>query len=396
MNLLIFCSTFYPYPGGAESLFEDLASIFSQRGHQVTVLTRSRANLPADENRNGIRIVRADYPFYYMDFRCCFAFLKRSVLFLKKAISLLRKNQTQAVCIGLFDLGVVYLLLLSFVTKFKLIVYLHGGELRKGIRDSKLYRLVFFLCLKRSDAVIAVSEGLKREVIHFAPFVENKVRVIPNGVDLSKIEQAAGAYSGKNLLYAGRLEPVKNIETMIRAFARVCHEIPDNHLLIIGDGTQENELKRIVSDLGLEKRIFFLGVLERDQIFSLMKEAAFVLLPSLAEGFPIVVLEALGAGKMVIGSRVKGITEIIEEGKNGVLFDPRNEEELAGLIVKYATDTLSRSRFEEFIENMDLTPYDIRKLADDHLAVIEGRQGVASREPDSPKEMSFEQEKISR
>ncbi len=396
MNLLIFCSTFYPYTGGAESLFEDLASIFSQRGHQVTVLTRSRANLAADEKRNGIHIVRADYPFYYMDFRCCFAFLKRSLLFLKKAVSLLKKNQTQAVCVGLFDLGVLYLLLLSFVMKFKLIIYLHGGELRKGIRDSKLYRLVFSLCLKRCDAVIAVSQALKREVIQFAPFVEKKVRVIPNGIDFLKIKQAPHAYSGKNLLCVGRLEPVKNIETMIRAFARVCHEIPDNPLWIIGDGTQENELKRIVSALGLGKRIFFLGALERGPIFSMMKEAAFVLLPSYAEGFPIVVLEALGAGKMVIGSRVKGITEIIEEGKNGVLFDPRNEEELAGLILKYATDTLSRSRFEEFIENMDLTPYDIQKLADEHLAVIEGREAISSGESAPSEEIPFEQEKVNR
>jgi len=238
-------------------------------------------------------------------------------------------------------------------------------------KHSRVFKGLLVHSLKRSDAVIAVSDGLKEDTVRLVPSVREKIQVIRNGIDLKSIRECDSSltHPRKYVLFLGRLAIEKNVKTAIKAFGRIASLIPDVDLLIVGTGQQEIWLKILVSDLGLNERIRFLGVVEREDAYAILSRSEFMILPSYTEGFPIVALEALGAGKMVIGSRVTGIMDVIEAGKNGDLFDPDDVETLATLILKYTQDLDARSALERYIDDQDLSEYDIERLADEHLSV---------------------------
>lgn len=373
MNILFNCGNYYPHRGGAESLIEDLSSLFVKKGHRVTVLTRRwNDTLLSEEKRKGVRIVRIPFPIEYYRVAFSWSFFHQSIAVLWKIHRLLKREKIETVCIGLFDLSSFYLWLLSYVMKFKFVIYLHGGEMRSLQKTSKFYWRFLSRALNKCDAVIAVSDGLKKEVVQFAPFVEKKVWFIPNGVDLTAIKaEQYFSHSKKYILYVGRLVPEKNVKTIIEAFSRIYKKIADVDLFIIGTGHEEEKLRKMVSENGLSKKVSFLGSLSRKKVFSMLRGAEFVVTASYSEGFPIVGVEALAAGKMMIGSKVRGITEVIEEGKNGIFFDPDDANTLAKLMVKYVNDRNALNELEQNIKDMNLEKYDIKNLAEQHLDVLE-------------------------
>lgn len=375
MNILFTSPTYYPHLGGAESCIEDLATAYVQKGHKVTVITsKTHHSLAERENRNGIAIIRLNYPPQRMNnLSEAFLVFSRGLSTLLSILSVIREERTDVVCLGLVGIDSFPVLILSYFLRFKLIVYIHGGEIRSYVKVSPLVRWTLKRCLKTCYAAIAVSEELRDETIAFAPSVKSKILVIPNGVDLSLIrEQKSYRYPRKYFLYVGRLHPIKGISALIEAFNRVSAQAPELDLLIVGTGFLDTSLKRMVTELGLTDRIFFLGARERSEVYALLKGCEFLVLPSYAEGCPVVLLEAMAAGKMTIGSRAKGIANIIQHEENGVLFDPGQVGELGNLILRYHTDHTKRSQLEENIRTTRWEMYDIRKLCERHLEAYAG------------------------
>ena len=119
-------------------------------------------------------------------------------------------------------------------------------------------------------------------------------------------------------------------------------------------------------------RIVFLGQRERPEVYSLMKAALFQVLASPAEGHPIAVLEAMAAGTPVIGARVCGTSDVIEDGSNGALFDAGDVEALAHLIRRYAEDEAALDGLRANLSAWDRSTVDIRRLVPEHLRVLAG------------------------
>jgi glycosyltransferase involved in cell wall biosynthesis len=142
-----------------------------------------------------------------------------------------------------------------------------------------------------------------------------------------------GAAAGY-LLYVGRLRIRKAVEVLLEALALLGDGRPE--VLVVGDGEHAGRLARRVAELGLA--VEFLGRRDPGQVRSLMERAGGLVVPSIYEGMPLVVLEAMEAGLPVIASRVSGIPEVVIDGETGWLVPPEDPPALAAALDEWRRD----------------------------------------------------------
>jgi glycosyltransferase involved in cell wall biosynthesis len=204
-------------------------------------------------------------------------------------------------------------------------------EQRWHVRLERLTRglVTHHVCVSRSVAEFSIREaGLRPE----------SVSVIPNSVDTRRFASAPplspqelGAPPGTRWIIAvGRLHSQKGHRLLIDALAPLLNMSPAWRLMIVGEGPLRAELQRHVDALECREQIRLLGF--RDDVARLLKSAELFVLPSLWEGQPNVVLEAMAAGLPVIASDVEGVRELIEPGVSGVIVEPGNEAALRAAI----------------------------------------------------------------
>jgi Glycosyltransferase len=150
------------------------------------------------------------------------------------------------------------------------------------------------------------------------------------------------------VLYTGRLEPGKGLETLIDAWGLLPKD--SARLLILGTGSLEGTLK---SRASRDERIIFPGWKENAADY--VKAADIFVLPSFGEGLPVSLLEAMSCGLACVSTQIGGVTELIRNGENGVLVKPGEPEALAGELKKLINDPAARERLGKaarvFVEN---------------------------------------------
>ena len=190
--------------------------------------------------------------------------------------------------------------------------------------------------------IICVSEITKRQF----PRLERKIVVIYNGVDTKKYypseelaEKIKKEFSilpkEKIVGIIGSLIPEKGHKDFIKAAKIVADKLSNVRFLIVGDAgpheeTYNNRLRQLINDLSLDKKVIFTGF--RQDIPEIMNALTITSITSF-EACPMVLLESMACGTPVIGSRLGGTVELIEDGKNGFLYEPGNIEELAKKII---------------------------------------------------------------
>lgn len=168
---------------------------------------------------------------------------------------------------------------------------------------------------------IAPSLFLKNKLVEFG-WPKEQIEHIPNFLVVSAFEPQYTA--GKYFLYLGRLSSEKGVSTLINTFMNVKLDRVD--LLVVGEGPMRSQLEEVAS---ADPRIRFMGYLSGNRLKEITRGALAVVVPSeWYENAPISILESLAFGKPVIGSRIGGIPEIVEEGVNGYLFEPGNVDDL--------------------------------------------------------------------
>lgn len=229
---------------------------------------------------------------------------------------------------------------------------------------------------KFCSKLIAVSKSTKRSLVEQG-VPEGLIRVIPNGVDPQRIRCQRSPEDifrkfrinpGKRLVgMIGRLCPLKGQEEFLKAASLVTRQMPDVMWLIVGKDTEfggeyERKLRALATRLELNGNVIFTG--HQDDPFSLLNAMEFLVLPSKAEGMPLVILEAMALKKPVIASAVGGVPELIENGKDGVLVPAQDNHSLSQAMLQLLSqDGLSRrmgqSGFEkvrnEFLESKMIT-----------------------------------------
>jgi glycosyltransferase involved in cell wall biosynthesis len=184
----------------------------------------------------------------------------------------------------------------------------HAPQSRKS-RMLPLFRHCLRQSVRRSDAVLTVSETSRRDIIRVLNLGEAeaaKLLAVYNGVDARFTPLPAGAPRGRvrTILYVGRLDPYKHVVTLVRAFNELRRQMREPlHLLIVGpDDPRYPEARRVTADLGLAECVTFLGFIENDELAAAYQEAALLVNPSSYEGFGLQLVEAMRCGVPVVCS----------------------------------------------------------------------------------------------
>jgi glycosyltransferase involved in cell wall biosynthesis len=214
-----------------------------------------------------------------------------------------------------------------------------------GFSESKvqLFILIERLMAKITRKVLVLSEQEKKDYIALKIGIEDKFILIRNGIDIDKFGKATGRRSefgiGEDVVVIAviaRLEPVKGVIYFIRAMKNIASRFSNIVGLIVGDGTLYNQLLQEVAILGLEGYVKFLGW--REDIPEILSITDIVVVPSLMEGFGIVVLEAYASGKPVVATNVGGLHEIVEDGVTGFLVPPEDSVAIADAVCRLIAD----------------------------------------------------------
>jgi len=194
--------------------------------------------------------------------------------------------------------------------------------------------------------VISPSEGM-REVLKRIG-VDVPVEVVPNGVDIKPFlepgtpqERSGFDYQPEDviLIYMGRLGPEKNLPFLLRAFAGVSQAFNQAKLLIIGDGPERNNLQERVKLMGIEKSVYFTGLVPYDQMPKYLAMGDAFVTASVTEVHPLSLIESMAAGLPVLGIQSPGIGDTVQNGKTGYLIA---EENLAGFTASMARLVVDR------------------------------------------------------
>ena len=171
----------------------------------------------------------------------------------------------------------------------------------------------------------------------------SKLHVVRCGIDVSRFVPAgdAGVRSGPGrlrLLTVGRLAPEKGHTVLLDALKSVTRQGLDLECTVVGAGPLRDELVRRTEELGLSDRVAFAGAVGQDDILPYYRDADVFVLPSLAEGLPVVLMEAMAVGLPVIASNLTGIPELITHGQHGLLVSVGRADQLAEAIATLARD----------------------------------------------------------
>ncbi|MCB9805882.1 glycosyltransferase family 4 protein [Candidatus Nomurabacteria bacterium] len=229
---------------------------------------------------------------------------------------------------------------------------------RFGVKDSiddfqnkkygfsiQLLKKIQTFVAKNSDQVITPSKYFRELVIGWG-VPESKVRHIYNGIEIHKNDynktdsrNALNISSEKKVIIsAGRLLPWKGFKELIEVIESLSYEFPDLILYILGDGEQEQELKDLVKEKGLEKSIILTGKVDREIMFKYLSAADLFVLNTSFESFSFQIVEAMQMALPIISTNIGNIPEIVEDGKNGFLIAPNDKIQLKAKISLLLTD----------------------------------------------------------
>ena len=209
----------------------------------------------------------------------------------------------------------------------------------------KTYCFLDSLWIRFFDRIVAVSDEVKKDMLRYK-IPEAKIRVVDNGIALERFAKLVETNIMKNQLgidekiriigTIGSLKIEKGHIYLLEAARQILDMVRDLRFLIIGDGPLRKALEEISERLGIDKQVIFMG--QRKDIPELLVAMDIFVLPSIKEGLPIALLEAMAARKPVIATRVGAIPKVLENKDIGVLVEPKNTNELRDAIMNLLSD----------------------------------------------------------
>ncbi|MBO6011126.1 MAG: polysaccharide pyruvyl transferase CsaB [Oscillospiraceae bacterium] len=198
------------------------------------------------------------------------------------------------------------------------------------------YGVLNALALRGMDYLVAVSDPMA-ELLIKRGFAPDRIFTVYNGVDMAVQERPSreGAET-VNVGIAARLNPVKDVETLVRGFSEAAKERPELRLRIAGDGPEEGRLKKLADQLGAADKIEFLGWVEDvDGFYATLDVNT---LTSISETFPYALTEGARWGLATVATRVGGVPKLIDSAVSGILIEPGDAKALAAALVRLASD----------------------------------------------------------
>jgi glycosyltransferase involved in cell wall biosynthesis len=236
-----------------------------------------------------------------------------------------------------------------------------------------------------ADRVTAVAEPVRGFLEDTVGLPASKLITIQNGVEVHRYEAAIPhdreEWDLKNsdviIGCVGRLSPEKGHAVLLRAFRKVISRHPLARLALIGDGEERERLQHLAAELRIGNLVRFLGL--RADVPEVLAACDLFTLPSIQEGFPMVILEALAAGKAVIASEVGAIPDVIRHGATGMLVPPGDADALADALCLLIEDEGARQRLGQSGRELVREAYDFERTVgqyDDLYQSVLGEAGM--------------------
>lgn len=338
MRILTLTDYFYPHVGGGvERVVYEIGRRLVRDGHEIRIITFNTAAAPEYEVLEGIHVHRAG------------AIELTRLIGMQSSVSLqalplaLRVGKVHPPDIihahNLFFATTAMAPVLARSLRRPLVTTLHTGSVKHlgrfyGQVVSLYERTIGKAILRRSERIIAVSKAVGKHGAHLG--VEaSRLHVIPNGVDLERFRprQRGTPKEGEiRIVFVGRLISNKGPQYLVEAIPSVLSSHPKVEFVFVGDGPLRPSLERRARALRVDHKVKFLGL--RNDVASILGECDIFVRPSLLEGMPLTVLEAMACSLPVIATAVGGTPELVSDGVTGLLVEPANHRELANAILR--------------------------------------------------------------
>ena len=348
VKILIATGIYPPDYRGPATMLEALPAFLAEQGYRVKVITYSNTPASLEERGKVYRILKRG--------PAAFCHLKYFLAMFKLALWADVIYSTDIYSVGYFSY------LIKKLTGKKYIIRFAGDSawetaVRLGVTtdylidfQKKTYsRQIERLKARRSrimikaDKVIAVSKFLAGVAAQMG-VADGRIKLIYNSIDFlddnfneAKIAKLRGVYGQgvKLIVSAGQLNPWKGFDGIVRSLPEIIKNTSNNaHLMILGDGQERENLKKLAHELGVEAKVHLLGKIEHGEIMNYFKAADLFILNSHYEGLSHTLLEVMKAGSPIIASNIDANREVIENNKSGILVNYNNSQEISQAAVK--------------------------------------------------------------
>ena len=321
-RILLWNADFWPRIGGLEVITAELAVSLKTSGFDVHVLAPS----PGPNEYCGVPVHRlpTSVPESYLsvDSVIDLAQMVRKLI-LSVSPDLLHLN-------GIGSYGSLFLL--AHKPEYcPALMTLHGEW---SENSDPLARAIF----DRASKIAVCSQSTLDYVLDNAPAAGPQTVLIRNALPVQEAPNIE-ADDSTTLLVLGRLSREKGFDLAIRAIKDLSQEFEDLKLLVAGSGIEEQALRQLTEELGLQQRVKFLGPVDRQDVPALIRRASIVVVPSRKEGFGLTALEAAWMERPVIASAVGGLTEVVRHNETGLLVETEDVEALSRAIRTLVLDS---------------------------------------------------------
>jgi glycosyltransferase involved in cell wall biosynthesis len=367
LGIILVVPTYPPQDGGAEIHAAQLAAALAARGHMVTVLTT--ASPRACETNAGshgfdlVELAGCDQQRWYA-MKCGWTIFR------------LRKS-AGVVQFFLTGLHTFFGVLVAAAVRLPVMMMPGGmGELQ-SLRQPWLRRCELFVLRTLAHRMVVLNSAMRQELVGLG-FAPERIIRLTCGVDPAFFAPPASearaalrrkwAIPGDRLVasMACRLVAVKNVGVAIEALERLRDTEPLALLVVAGDGPERSRLDEQVNRLGLADTVRFVGRQDREGVAEILGLSEVYLLPSLSEGIPLAVMEAMAVGLPCIVSDIAGTEALITDGVEGYRVGPLDADALAGSLVRLLKDAALRRRMGEAARRKILQEYTLEAIAVGH------------------------------
>lgn len=343
MKILFVTNKVRAYNLGFQNVLNPMLSL----GHEV-VWAANFTELVGDRNAIPCKTIHIDinsYPFHSTNIKAY-----------RQIKDIIKKEKIEALYTST-PIGSTLSRIAAWRCGIKKVVYAaHGFMFFNGapLINRTVYKFPEVLLARVTDNLITINEedfhsaqklklrsGSKPYMIHGAG-VNVGVKV---DVDINEKRRELGLRDSDIVVVsAGDLNPNKNNKVVIEAFSLISNK--DIHYLICGSGMLESQLRNLVKSLGVEKNVHFLGF--RTDMPQILATSDILVMPSFREGVPRAILEAMDMGLPCVGSKTRGIADLIEDGRGGFICKPKDAKGFADSICRLAENPMQRKQFGEF------------------------------------------------
>jgi glycosyltransferase involved in cell wall biosynthesis len=228
---------------------------------------------------------------------------------------------------------------------------------------------------------VVVSENLRESLIRDHGIAPERITKIYNGIELDRYRpflECQGSFRTECLVgkddflvgSVGRLVYEKGYEFLLKATPLILASCPRAKIVIVGDGPLKSKLRNLTRELGIVESCLFVGF--REDIANILSSLDVFVLPSIMEGLPIVILEAMAMAKPIVASDIDGSREQVENGRTGILIPPREPQALAEGINQLLKDRFQAQGFGMEARKQVEEMFDIRRQVALHEEVYKG------------------------